>query len=162
MDHIVHLADLLDLLTGLRPLRVHAVANRLLHSERTLGDVETGGLVTISYEGGFIATIDCSWSQPDGAPTWGGLTLDIVGSRGVAAIAPFAQHVGGFSGADRNSIYLPYGVDTDRAMIAEFLGAIREKRQPQPDGAVGLRTLSIMLAAQESARTGRPIDIPLD
>lgn len=159
VDHVVHLADLLDALTGLRPLRVHAATNGILHSDTPGLAVETGGLVTVTYEDGLIATIDCSWSQPDGAPTWGGLTLDVVGTRGIAAIAPFAQAVGGFAESGRAGIHLPYGSDVDRLMLAEFLGAIREGRAPQPDGAVGVRTLSIVLAAQESVRTGLPVDL---
>lgn len=154
VDHIVHVADLLAVLTGLRPRSVRAVSNRILHVDKPSVRAETGGLVTVSYEGGFVATIDCSWSQPDHAPTWGGLTLQVVGSAGIADIDPFAQHVGGFAESGPGGLHLNYGVNTDSILLAEFLGAVRAGSQPQPDATAGLDTLRIVLAAQESAHIG--------
>ncbi len=151
VDHVVHCADMIDSLLGERPVSVYAVANRLLYRD-TGARVETGGLVTVVYEGGAVATVDCSWSQPRTAPTWGGLTLSVTGTDGSMAIAPFAGHVGGH-GAD-GAVWLPYGPDFDASMIDEFLSAIRQGRRPQPDGRVGVRTTMIMEAAQMSARTG--------
>ncbi|WP_104138186.1 Gfo/Idh/MocA family protein [Cryobacterium sp. Y62] len=157
VDHIVHVADLLDALTGLAPERVRAVSNRILHAEKPEVRAETGGLVTISYTGGFVATIDCSWSQPDTAPTWGGLTLQIVGTQGIADIDPFSQHVGGV-GPD-GAVFLAYGTNTDELLLHEFLHAVRMGRAGQPDGAAGIRSLKIVLAAQESARTGEVVSV---
>ncbi len=154
VDHIVHVADLIDALTGLSAVAVHAVSNRILHAEKPHIDAETGGFVTITYENGFVATIDCSWSQPDHAPSWGGLTLQVVGSEGIATIDPFAQHVGGFSENARNALFLPYGVDTDKMLLEAFLTGARTGVQQQPDSGTGIRTLEIVVAAQESARTG--------
>lgn len=159
VDHIVHVADLIDTLTGLRAVTVRAATNRILHAGKPEVRAETGGLVTVGYEGGFIVTIDCSWSQPDGAPTWGGLTLQVVGAAGIAEIDPFAQHVGGFTKLGQNGLHLSYGADLDRLMLAAFLDGARRGRQPQPDGQVGIRTLAIVLAAQESARTGLVVDV---
>ncbi len=128
-------------------------------------DVETGGLVTVRYPGGLIATIDCSWSLPTSAPTWGGLTLQITGTQGSVEIEPFAEHVSGV-GVD-GSIFLGYGTDLDALLLAEFLDAVRASGAPvpgqaphsvpQPDGSVGLRTLEIMEAALRSAETGQPV-----
>ena len=157
VDHIVHVADLLDALTGLTPVFVRAVSNRILHADKPEVHAETGGLVTISYAGGFIATIDCSWSQPDNAPTWGGLTLQVVGTEGIADIDPFAQHIGGV-GPD-GALFLVYGTNTDELMLAEYLQAVRTGRAPQPDGASGIRSLKIVLAAQKSARTGEIVPV---
>ena len=157
VDHIVHVADLLDALTGLTPERVRAVSNRILHAEKPEVRAETGGMVTISYAGGFVATIDCSWSQPDNAPTWGGLTLQVIGTQGIADIDPFAQHVGGV-GPD-GAVFLAYGTNTDELLLHEFLHAVRTKQAGQPDGGAGIRSLKIVLAAQESARTGEVVSV---
>ena len=157
VDHIVHVADLLDALTGFTPEFVRAVSNRILHADKPEVRAETGGLVTISYAGGFVATIDCSWSQPDHAPTWGGLTLQVVGTVGIADIDPFAQHVGGVGSDD--ALLLGYGTNTDELLLAEFLQAVRTGRAPQPDGAAGIRSLKIVLAAQQSARTGEVVPV---
>ncbi|WP_431280269.1 Gfo/Idh/MocA family protein [Leifsonia poae] len=154
VDHVVHCADLLDELFGALPTSVRAVTNRMLHADSGV-QVETGGLVTAIYPGGVVATIDCSWSVPDNAPTWGGLTLQITGTRGTVTLAPFAQHV---RGQDANGeVWESVGDDLDRAMLDEFLAAAREGRPAAPSGQVGVRTLRVVDAAQRSARTGQPV-----
>ncbi|MGM7679017.1 Gfo/Idh/MocA family protein [Microbacterium sp. A94] len=167
VDHVVHCADLIDALTGgARAETVYAAANSILHSEKDV-EVETGGLVTITYDNGLIATIDCSWSQPDNAPTWGGVTLEVTGTRGSVQVEPFAEHVGGVG--VEGGIRLGYATDIDALMVDEFLAAVRSTGPaatgrapaaiPQPDGQVGLRTLSIVDAARRSARSGEPVSI---
>ncbi len=158
MDLVVHLADLLDdLLDGAHASTVYAASNRVLHGANSLVNVETGGLVTITYPGGQIATIDCSWSEPEKSPSWGGLTLEVVGTRGVAEIDPFAPRVGGFNDALGTEFWLSYGVDSTVPLIDGFLTAIRQGRAPRPDGRTGLRSLAIAEAAQRSAESGQAI-----
>ena len=154
VDHIVHCADLLDSLLEQDASSVRAVSNRILHADSGV-DVETGGLVTITYASGVIATIDCSWSQPMSAPNWGGVTLEVVGTKGSIKISPFESHVGGYGGMQ--AIWLPFGPDLDASMLDEFLAGVRERRNPQPDGDVGFRTVALMTAAQRSALTGQPV-----
>ncbi|WP_022886036.1 Gfo/Idh/MocA family protein [Glaciibacter superstes] len=167
VDHVVHCADLIDAITGgSRADSVYAVSNRILHADKDI-DVETGGLVTVTYPGGLIATIDCSWSQPDAAATWGGLSLQVTGTGGSALIEPFAEHVAG-TGSD-GPIHLGYGTNLDELLLTEFIAAVRQSGSPrpgssprvvpQPDGSVGLRTLEIMDAARRSAAEGRPVTI---
>lgn len=166
VDHVVHCADLIDSLTGgLRAKTVYAAANAILHSEKGV-DVETGGIVTITYENGLIATIDCSWSLPDDAPTWGGVTLKVTGTRGSVEVEPFAERIAGVGKG--GGIHLGYGSDLDAVLLTEFLGAVRATGKPvagfapvtpQPDGHVGRRTLEIVDAARRSAREGRPVSI---
>lgn len=153
VDHVVHCADLIDELLGEQGNSVHAVANLILHADRGV-EVETGGLVTVKYPSGVVATIDCSWSYPDAAPTWGSLTLQIIGTRGTITIAPFAQHLDGYD-AD-GAVYTPVGDDLDRSMLDAFLSGIRQGQHAKPDGAVGYRTLQIVDAARRSVGTGQP------
>ncbi|ONI72424.1 dehydrogenase [Kribbella sp. ALI-6-A] len=167
VDHTVHCADLIDGLTGgVEAARVHAAANHVLHQDKDV-EVETGGLVTITYANGLLATIDCSWSVPDNGPTWGGVTLQVTGTNGSVEIAPFQPHVGGTDAS--GEVYLAVGDNLDRAMLGEFLSAVRASGPavagqppavvPQPDGAVGLRTLRIVDAARRSAASGQPVDV---
>lgn len=158
VDHVVHVADLLDaLLDGMQATLVHAVSNQILHADKPQVSAETGGLVSITYPNGLHATIDCSWSQPDHADTWGGLTLEVVGTEAGISIDPFAQHVGGFSEQGPKGVWLGCGVDLDRLMLNAFIEGVRSGIAPQPDGEVGLRTLRIVAAAQESAATGEVV-----
>lgn len=151
VDHVVHCADLLDDLLDERPRTVRAVSNDVLYGERGLA-VETGGLVTLQYPSGVIATIDCSWSWPTSSPTWGGLTLHVVAERGTITVSPFAQGVAGHDA--RGETWDPVGADLDALLLTEFVSAVREGRHPQPDAGVGIRTVEIVKAAQASAARG--------
>lgn len=154
MDHTVHLADLLDVvLDGAEAESVHAVSNRMINAAAL---VETGGMVSIRYPGGVIATIDCSWSVPEHYPTWGGLTLRLVGEDGIADMDAFAQAVHGFQESTRAPLRVDFGAGGDAAMLEEFVSAIRDRRRPQPDGESGLRSLRIVARAYESVHTGEP------
>ncbi|MFB4354364.1 Gfo/Idh/MocA family oxidoreductase [Microbacterium sp. LS_15] len=151
VDHVVHCADLLDELLGERASSVRAVSNGILHAQRDLA-VETGGLVTIGYPSGVIATIDCSWSWPMSSPTWGGVTLQVVAERGTVTVSPFAKGVAGHDASGET--WTPVGADLDALLLDEFVAAVREGRQPQPDAGVGIRTVEIVTAAQASAASG--------
>lgn len=158
VDHVVHVADLVDGLTGAAPVSVTAVANRVLHADRA--GAETAGLVTVTYDTGMVAAIDCSWSRPDTSPVWGGLTLDVAGTGGTVSVDFFGAAARGLRAEDGRPIELRYGADPDVAMLRTVLDAVRSGTQPQPDVGVGLRTLSVVLAAQESVRSGRTVPVP--
>ena len=156
-DHIVHIADLTDALLNAAPVRVTAVANRVLHAERA--QAETAGLVSIEYDGGVIAAIDCSWSQPDTAPVWGGLKLSVAGTGGTVDIDFFGPAAHGLDATTGRPREVRYGANFDATMLQTFVDAVTHGRQPDPSVEVGLRTLSIVLAAQESVRSGRTVSV---
>ena len=76
MDHTVHLADILRWYLGSEVVEVYAQTNRIFHADEV--EVETGGLLMLTFANGVFASIDCSWSKPDYYPTWGGLTFEMV------------------------------------------------------------------------------------
>src|SRR5690606_40061116 len=67
------------------------ISNRVLHGDTV--DVETGALLMLTYPDGVFATIDASWSRPDSYPTWGGLTVELVGEHGTVGVDAFGQHL---------------------------------------------------------------------
>ncbi|WP_181764870.1 Gfo/Idh/MocA family protein [Streptomyces albidus (ex Kaewkla and Franco 2022)] len=159
MDHTVHIADLLDdLFDGARAVDVYAQSNNLMYGGEV--EVDTAGLVTIRYDNGAVATIDCSWSHPDHHPTWGGLELQLVGERATVEMDAFGQVVSGFDETNRRGVLLPWGTDLDGAMLRSFLfGGADEGAVQVADGEAGLRSLSIALAGYASARAGTPVPV---
>ncbi len=160
MDHIVHVADLLRWFLRSEVTTVYARFNRIMHRETV--DVETGGLVMLTLDdatggAGTFATIDCSWSRPLGYPIWGRLGLELVGARGVVTADGFRQNLVNYGDKDVLTSYLPWGSDADRAMVEEFVAAIREGRPPSVTGEDGLRAVEIVAAAYRSAETGEVV-----
>ncbi len=77
--------------------------------------VDTGGLAALRLElvsatGPFEVpvVIDASWSRPDSDATWGGLTLRLTGTGGIADLDPFATRVGGHLDMVGNAAWIPY------------------------------------------------------
>ncbi|MCI9890094.1 Gfo/Idh/MocA family oxidoreductase [Micrococcales bacterium 31B] len=170
VDHTVHCADLIEAILGEPPSTVYAVSNGILQAEKGV-QVETAGLVTITYPSGVIVTIDCSWSQPDTASTWGGLTLQVTGTKGAVGIDPFGARLEGSglrgTGGSASALWLEYGENTDALMIDAFLRAARAWGTDAagaalaglPLGTSGLRTVQIVEAALESVRTGDVVTV---
>lgn len=154
-DHTVHLADLMRWYLGSEVREVYAQTNKIFHKDQV--DVETGGLVALTFENGVFATIDCSWSRPDFWPTWGGLGFELVTDRGAVIVDAFKQNITVYHPEVQRPVWGFWGSNNDQAMIAEFIAAIREGREPAVTGLDGLRATEIALAAYASAESGQPV-----
>lgn len=157
-DHTVHVADLLDsLFDGNPATEVYAVSNRMIRGDET--ELETGGIVSITYANGVIATIDASWSKPKGYPSWGGLSMQVVGTAGIADMDAFSQRVDGYSSVTDAPLWLSFDPNSDERMLHTFLDAVRTGVPAEPSGETGLRTVRIVQAAYESLASGQPVTI---
>jgi len=157
MDHTVHLVDIMRWFTGSEIVTMYARSNRIFHADEV--EVETGALEMLTFENGVFATIDASWSRPPYWPTWGGLTFEMVTQRGAVMVDAFRQNLNIYRHDWQRSNWSYWGSDMNHAMISDFAAAIHENRPPHVTGVDGLRALEAVLAAYESDRTGRTIQI---
>jgi predicted dehydrogenase len=155
MDHTVHLADLLRWLLKSDVVEVYARTNHILYAEEA-PNVETGGLLMLTFANGTFASIDCSWNKPPYYPTWGGLAMDLVAEKGYVQVDAFRQHMPVYRHDLGRAQWAFWGSDSDQAMVDEFAASIRERRPPAVTGQDGLKALEVVLAAYESARSGQP------
>jgi len=156
IDHTVHVADLLRRLTGSDVRRVYAqIGHGLFHQEW-----DDSGILTLDLADGTFATLDCSWSRPASYPTWGDVTLRVIGERGNASADLFAQHLTRYPAEPLPPRWEPWGDDLNALMLGDFLAAVREGRRPRSNGIDGLRALEVALAAYRSAASGAPVEIP--
>ena len=158
-DHTVHLADVLRWYLADEVVEVYAQTNRIMHRDAV--EVETGGLLLLTFANGTFASIDCSWSRPMAYPTWGGLSLQLIGQKGVAHVDAFSQNIEAYSNTDLPA-WIPWLSDPDGAMVWEFVSAIREHRQPRVTGYDGFKAMEVALAAYRSAELGQPVSLPLN
>jgi predicted dehydrogenase len=87
----------------------------------------------------------------------------VTGTRGDASVDPFRPRLRGLDADSGRPLQLSYGASGDQRMISAFLDTVRSRRLAEPGLDVALRTLSVVLAAAESAATGRTIRVqPLD
>lgn len=152
MDHTVHLVDLLRWYTGDEVREVYAEVANPFDPEV---DVDTAGLVTLTFQNGVFAAVDCSWSRPAGVyPRWGHLKMELIGERGVVSVDAFGQSTAHYSrAAARPASWQNWGSDPNRAMLEAFLESVREGKAPPVTWRDGYEALKVALACYESAES---------
>ncbi len=157
LDHTVHLADIYRWYLNSEVVEVYAQSNHIIQAG--IVDVETGGLLMLSFENGTFATIDFSWSRPKRFSTWGGLAIELIGEKGVVDVDAFRTNLNIHGGAEQHFRLHPVGSDANQDMINEFCAAIREDRQPRVSGYDGMKAFEVADAAYQSAQSGKPVRI---
>ena len=155
MDHTVHAADAIRWLLADEFARVHAELGSFIYGL----EVEDCGVLTCDLASGAFASIDCSWSRPQTFPTWGGVTLHVVGEKATVDIDVFRQALTHYDDTAGRTRLLGWGDDLTARMVADFVDAILAGRPVPIDGEDGLRALEVAIAAYRSSESGRPIAI---
>ena len=157
MDHTVQLLDLYRWFTGSEVVELYAEVSNPFYKNEI--DVDSAGLVTLTFANGMFATIDCSWSRPPMVyPRWGHLKMELIGENGAVAVDAFSQHLNLYSKtASRSTSWLGWGSDSTTVMMQEFFSSIREKREPSVTWKDGFEAMKVALACYESAAKGQPV-----
>jgi UDP-N-acetylglucosamine 3-dehydrogenase len=157
MDHTVHVADLWRWMMGTEIRTVYAEATTALHPI----PVEDCGLLSVTFDNGAIGTVDTSWCYPDVHPTWGDVSIEFAGDKGVLEMDLFTQNLRFVSTRAGRMLYDPYGDDVYLLLIQDFLSMIATDGESPITGEDGLRSLEVVLAAYRSVKTRRPVNLPL-
>jgi predicted dehydrogenase len=88
--------------------------------------------------------------------------MEFVGGRGVLSVDAFRQNLMIYPERSPGVTMRNWGSDANQAMIAEFVTAIQERRNPAVTGLDGYRALEVVVAAYESARKGQPVRLGHD
>lgn len=155
LDHTVHVMDLLNWITGSRVSEVYAEGGTLFHDI----DIDDAGMVNVKFENGVVAVIDTSWSRPQSFPTWGDVTMEIIGTKGVISVDSFAQKNDVYSDDVVKTQWAGWGDGMNLGLLNSFIDAIRSQQPVPISGEDGLRSAEVALAAYESMRTGQPVKL---
>ncbi|WP_010276991.1 Gfo/Idh/MocA family protein [Paenibacillus senegalensis] len=155
LDHTVHVMDLLNWITGSRVSEVYAEGGTLFHDIA----IDDAGMVNVKFENGVVAVIDTSWSRPQSFPTWGDVTMEIIGSKGVISVDSFAQKNEIYNDDAVKAQWAGWGDGMNLGLMNSFIDAIRNGEPVPITGEDGLRSAEVALAAYESIRTGQPVKL---
>ncbi len=155
IDHTVHVADLNRWLLGREATEVYAeIGSGFYHQ-----DWDDTGFLTIKY-GDLFATLDTSWSRPKTYPTWGDVTMQVVGTSGVLDMDMFGQTLVYYNDTAQNISWPHWGSNMDAGLVADFLKLAAGEEAPDiATGEDGLRALQVALAAYRSAEEGQPVTL---
>ena len=152
IDHTIHVADLIHWFIKADIKTVYAKGGTNYHSIPT----EDTGLLFMTFDNGTYGTLDTSWNRPDAYPTWGDVTMEIVGTKGSLFLDSFKQHGNIYSNNHDKSLHSYWGNDMNYLMIKDFVEAIEEDRPSPVPGEAGLFALEVALMAYEAIDKGVP------
>lgn len=147
IDHTVHVADIMRWFTGAEIKEVYAEIGHLVSAS----PIDDCGILSIEFDNGVFATLDCSWSRNPSFPTWGDVTLEVIGSAGTLTIDAFGQKLNVYN-EERGYRHHFWGDDMDLGLIRDFVSSIAAGRsEANITGEDGLRALEVALAAYRSS-----------
>jgi predicted dehydrogenase len=157
IDHTVHVTDLMRWLLGSEVVEVYAeTSNRMFG----LGFEDTGFL-SLQFGNGVFATLDSSWSRPKSFPTWGDVTLSVVGTKGTLTLDMFSQNLVLYSDKTGGVSWSNWGSNIDLLMLGAFVDAVASGSTVPISGVDGLRAAQVALAAYRSARDCGVVQLPM-
>lgn len=164
MNQSIHNIDLLQWMMGPVESVYALTATRVRKIE-----VEDNAVAVVRFRNGALATIEASVTvYPKNLEE----TLSIFGANGTAVIGGIAVNrvetwrfaegeseadVLASQEADSESVY----GKGHQPLIADFITAVREGREPAIPGTEGRKALEIILGIYESSRSGRPVSFPM-
>ena len=163
MNQGVHTVDLLLWLLG-DVRRVQARTATVLHEI----EVEDTAVALLEFTSGAVATLEATTAAWPGYPR----RLEITGSEGTVVVegdriakadlrTPLEQPAGGRAdGNAQGSSHLIADASGHRALLEDFLRAIETGGRPLCDGREGRRSVELVQAVYESARTGQAVELP--
>nr|AHD24390.1 dihydrogenase [Streptomyces albogriseolus] len=121
--------------------------------------VASAALVTVRYADGTVVSLDCSWGAADAGPSAAGPVMTFIGEKASVEFTACPRLLGGFDAVTSRERPQTRGIDPYAVMLGEFVAGVSRGSGAGPDGAAALRTLRVIRAARESARTGRPVEL---
>ncbi|NLF75763.1 MAG: Gfo/Idh/MocA family oxidoreductase, partial [Chloroflexi bacterium] len=159
IDHTVHVIDLLRWFWQTEVTEVYAEVGYELFYPGL--DIDDAGMLSFKLANGAYGTLDTSWSRPASYPTWGDVTIEVVGEQGTARLDAFRQFLQVSSNQAGMMQWVGWGSNGDLGLMRDFVGMIEEGREPSITGLDGLKALEVALAAYRSAERGAPVNLPL-
>ncbi|NMO97356.1 Gfo/Idh/MocA family protein [Paenibacillus lemnae] len=154
LDHTVHVMDLMHWFTGSVAEQVYAHAGTLFHDTA----IDDAGMVHVKFQNGVFGVLDPSWSRPKNFPTWGDVTLEVIGTEGTLYIDAFAQKNDVYSDAGgKTAAWSFWGDNMDKGLVDSFVDSLLNGSEVAISGEDGYYSARVGLAAYESAETGKPV-----
>ena len=156
MDHTVHVIDVLRWALNTEVTEVYAeIGHGLLHDT----EIDDAGMLSFRLANGVYGTLDTSWSRPENYATWGDVTIEILGERGIVTVDAFDQKLTLTSAPAQKTEWVSWGSDADLGLVKDFVEMIQTGREPSITGTDGLKALEVALAAYRSAEETKPISL---
>lgn len=147
LDHTVHMVDIMRWFTGKEVSEVYGIVDSYFHNM----DIDDAGLLTLEFENGIIATHDASWSKFYAYPTWGDVTIEVIGTKQTVRVDALKEHYRMYTSGKKPLKHVSFGNNMDFGLVKDFVECVEQNRKPSITGYDGLKALEVALAAYESS-----------
>ena len=161
LDMTIHDFDMARFLSGGEVTEVHAYGTVLVDPEiGKAGDIDTA-VISLKFDNGALGIIENSRKAVYGYDQ----RVEVFGSKGTALAdnnTPTSMVVSNESGIIRDKPFYFFLERYEKAFVAEmqaFVDAIREDKPTLVSGKDGLVPVLIAMAAKESLKTGKPVQV---
>lgn len=155
VDHVVHVGDLLGDLLGEFPVQVTAHTGNNMYSQ----EWDDTAMVTLEYASGVFATIDASWSRPQMYKTWGDVTLNVVGEKGVIELDMFGQEIQHYHSGSVTHTVGGYGTNMDALLVEDFIECCLGRREVTCGIETGVSTSRLFMRGYQSVAKREPVSL---
>jgi predicted dehydrogenase len=145
-----HQLDLLAWMAG----EIASVSAVMRYGDDPENEIEENIFIGLEFANGAVGTLGCSRIYPVGGGEFG-----VAGTEGAIKSAGSGGPVISTKKGESVAIEVPRNDGLLDELVC-FFGCIREGRKPESDGIAGRRVIAVALAAHESARTGRRVEVP--
>lgn len=155
LDHTVHMVDVARWYTDAEIVEVSAQVDTMFSKE----DIDDAGIIDFKFENGIHMSHDCSWSKNQKYPTWGDVTIELIGTKGSLTIDAFKDHFISYS--DHGPCVQEYfsGNDMNYELIEDFIRVVKGQQEVSITGFDGLKSLEASLASYESSKQSKTIKL---
>lgn len=155
LDHTVHMVDVVRWYTGSEVISVNAQIDTMFSDEV----IDDAGIIDLVFDNGIHMTHDCSWSKNQKYPTWGDVTIELVGTKGSLIIDAFKDYFLSYNDEDPSIQEYFSGNDMNYELIEDFIAGVKGEQAVSITGFDGLKSLETALTSYESARKNKVINI---
>ncbi|SFT02253.1 Gfo/Idh/MocA family protein [Paenibacillus sp. BC26] len=156
LDHTVHVMDLMNWFTQSEVKEVYAYAATLFHEKI---DIDDAGMIHVKFANGAVGVLDTSWSRNSAFPTWGDVTMTVIGTKGTLSIDGFAQKNDLYREETGKGEWTYWGDSMDDLLVESFVHALLNGEQVPITGEDGLRSTIVALTGYKSAANGQPVSL---
>lgn len=155
IDHTVHVVDVLRWIYDAEITEVYAESGN-----RLAGNVsDDTGLLMFKMSNGVPVSLDTSWTRPSNWPIWGGVTIDVIGEKGVLFANAYNNNYEMAETQGPSFAWKSVEVTGDPEMVAAFIDAVANDTPVPVTGEDGLRAVEVALKAMESAETHKIVPV---
>ncbi len=167
-----HALDTTCWLIGQRPTRVFCRRKEGILTAKRINTADMY-ITMVDFQNGATAVVENSWVLPQSSPSLIDHKCEVIGSKGVMYLDPthngaIAKYTSttpfGFPDASLPDMFITpeihgrqmgFGVES----IYHFVECVRDGKKPLTSGEDGLLNTQLIIAAEQSARTGKPVKL---